>query len=253
LVPTSSGPAARRATLDIFFIDVEGGQSTLVATPAGQTLLIDAGFAGTGAFEAVPGDPRQARDANRIVAAARHAGVSRIDYLLVTHFHADHDGGIPELAQLMPIGTFVDHETVPGNVDDGAVGTLAAFERYEKIRARARHVAATVGGRIPLTGVEVGTVSSAGMTLARPLAGAGMPNAACGSGPVPARESIETPRSTGIRLVFGRFSFLDLGDLTGAPLHALSCPTDLIGGVDVYLVAHHGGPDAADPATLAAF
>ena len=87
-------------TLDIYFIDVEGGQSTLIVTPTGETLLVDAGFPSAGTFESKPGDPARARDAQRILAAARAAGVSRINYLLLTHFHADHDGGVPELAQL---------------------------------------------------------------------------------------------------------------------------------------------------------
>ena len=100
-----AGVAAQgRTTLDIYFIDVEGGQSTLVVTPAGEALLVDTGFPGSGGFDASPGDPAKARDAQRIVAAAGDAGVSRIDYLLITHFHADHDGGVPELAQLLPIG-----------------------------------------------------------------------------------------------------------------------------------------------------
>src|SRR3954463_1917693 len=108
LTPRTTG-AAQRSTLDIYFIDVEGGQATLVVTPSGETLLIDTGFAGEGTFESLPGDPHQARDANRIVSAARAAGVTRIDYLLITHFHTDHMGAVPELAQLMPIRTFVDH------------------------------------------------------------------------------------------------------------------------------------------------
>jgi len=85
-------------TLDIYFIDVEGGQSTLIVTPAGQSLLVDTGFAG---FEN--------RDPLRILAAVREAGLKQIDFLLVTHFHWDHDGGVPELARRVPIRTFVDH------------------------------------------------------------------------------------------------------------------------------------------------
>src|SRR5882724_11156478 len=98
--------SARAKGLEIYFIDVEGGQSTLVVTPTHESLLIDAGFAGNGE-EYHPGDPHQARDANRIVAAAHDAGIQKIDYLLITHFHDDHDGGVRELSQLMPIGTFV--------------------------------------------------------------------------------------------------------------------------------------------------
>src|SRR5262245_56260472 len=95
--------AAQSPTLDIYFIDVEGGQATLLVTPVGETLLIDAGFASTGTFDSRPGNPRSARDPVRIAAVARDANVSRIDYLLNTHFHADHVGGVAELSQLIPI------------------------------------------------------------------------------------------------------------------------------------------------------
>jgi competence protein ComEC len=109
-VATSRIPAtaATSANLQIYFIDVEGGQSALVVTPAQHSLLIDAGWASDGkGFN--PGDPRKARDANRILAAARDAGVSAIDYLLITHFHTDHFGGVSELAQRIPIRGFIDH------------------------------------------------------------------------------------------------------------------------------------------------
>src|SRR5687768_1437469 len=85
-------------TLDIYFIDVEGGQATLLVTPARQSLLVDTGYAGNGG-----------RDAARIMAAVRDAGLDAIDYLLITHFHPDHDGGVIELAQQIPIRTFIDH------------------------------------------------------------------------------------------------------------------------------------------------
>src|SRR5262250_400277 len=95
--PASAMGEARR-TLQIYFIDVEGGQSTLIVTPEHHSLLIDTGWSGDGTgFR--PGDPHKARDANRIVAAARDAGITQIDYLLVTHFHVDHDGSVVELSQ----------------------------------------------------------------------------------------------------------------------------------------------------------
>src|SRR5580700_8673830 len=94
---TKSAPGAAK-TLRIFFVDVEGGQATMFLTPAGQSLLIDTGWPGN-----------NGRDADRIVAAAKKAGIGKIDYVLITHFHSDHVGGLPQLAARIPIGTFVDH------------------------------------------------------------------------------------------------------------------------------------------------
>jgi beta-lactamase superfamily II metal-dependent hydrolase len=248
-VAVSAQTSAR--TLDIYFIDVEGGQSTLIITPSGQTLLVDAGFPSTGTFSSRPGDPANARDPQRILAVARLAGVSRIDYLLATHFHGDHIGGVPELAQLMPIGTFIDH----GGVNDDAdrvPGTIAMHKAYAEVRAARGHLEPKPGDRLPLTGIDVTIVSSARQTLAAPLAGAAAgANAACTPPGLPAQEVAENPRSTGFLMRFGSFRFLDVGDLTGEPLFGLACPSDRIGRVDVYLVAHHGGADAADPSFFA--
>jgi len=243
--------AAQRNTLDIYFIDVEGGQATLVVTAAGQSLLIDTGFPGQGGFGALPGDPRKARDANRILAAARAAGVKRIDYLLITHFHADHDGAVPELAQLIPIRTFVYHGSPGPKAEAQVPGTQAAFDAYARVRAKGKHLEPRPGDRIPLKGVDTIVVSAAGETLKQPLPGAGGANRACGAAAPAAQEPTENPRSTGVRLRFGQFTFLDVGDLSGQPLFSLVCPTNLIGPTDLYLVAHHGGADAGDAASFA--
>jgi beta-lactamase superfamily II metal-dependent hydrolase len=241
---------AQRRTMDIYFIDVEGGQATLVVTPTGQTLLIDSGFPSNGTFASLPGDPHKARDANRIVAAARAAGVRRIDYFLATHYHADHIGGVPELAQLMPIRAFVDHDPPGPEAERQVPGTQAAFERYARVRAQGKHLPLKPGGKIPLAGVETIVVSAGGQTLQKPLAGAGAANPSCGATAPPAQEPTENPRSTGVWMRFGKFTFLDVSDLTGAPLYALVCPHNMIGQVDLYLVAHHGGADAGDRATF---
>ena len=251
LALTARPGAAQQNTLDIYFIDVEGGQATLVVTPAGETLLIDTGFPSDGTFASVPGDPHKARDANRILAAARAAGVKRIDYLLITHFHADHDGAVPELAQLIPIRTFVDHDSPGPDAEARVPGTKAAFDAYARVRAKGKHLTPKPGDRIPLRGVDTVVVSAAGATLQQPLAGAGGANPACGATAPAAQEPSENPRSTGVRLRFGQFTFLDVGDLSGQPLFSLVCPANLIGPTDLYLVAHHGGADAGDAASFA--
>jgi len=221
-------------------------------TPKKQSFLIDTGWAGSGAPDSKPGDPSQARDARRIVAAAREAGIKQIDYLLITHFHSDHDGGVVELAQLMPIRHFIDHGTLPEAAQTDPE-TKNAFEAYLAVRNKSPHIEPKPGDRLPLTDLEAVIVTSAAATITQPLAGTGEANTACGHSAPPAGESIENPRSTGVVVTFGKFRFLDVGDLTGQPLFDLACPKSLIGPVDVYLVAHHGGPDASDPATFAAF
>jgi competence protein ComEC len=258
-------PIGAARTLDIYFIDVEGGQSTLVVTPSGGTLLIDTGYPSDGTFRSRQGDPSKARDANRIAAVAKSAGVTRLDYVLITHFHGDHAGGVVELSQLLPIRAFVDHDNVLPEAEQRVAGTQAIFDAYADLRKNARHIIAKPGDRLPMNDVEIRIVSSAGRTILAPLSSAGLArqssvgakagqsNSACTGGPVAAEEPTENPRSTGFRLRFGRFTFLDLGDLSGDPLHALACPRNLVGPVDVYLVAHHGGIDSANAATFAAF
>ena len=248
LVALAILPLTAAQALRIYFIDTEGGQATLVVTPAGQSMLIDTGFPGDGQFSSKPGDPTKARDANRIAAAARDAGVSRIDVLVITHAHADHIGGVTELAALLPIKVFVDNGGPLPNAD-AVPGTLEAFRWYEAVRAKGRHIVAVPGKRLPLKGVAVTVVSAGGKTLRTPLEGAGAANAACTSA-TPPQEPTENPRSVGVVLQYGAFRYFDPGDLTGEPLFALTCPKNMIGVVDVYRVAHHGGADAADPATF---
>jgi beta-lactamase superfamily II metal-dependent hydrolase len=249
-VPGIAAPATAKL-LKIYFIDVEGGQSTLVVTPDRHSLLIDTGFAGDGqGFK--PGNPHEARDANRIVAAARDAGITQIDYLLITHFHPDHDGGVSELSQLMPIRGFIDHG-VPNPETLTSAEIKEAFDAYVAVRSTGQHLEPVPGDHLPLKGLDIVVVSSAGSTLSAPLPGAGSTNTACPVSGPPATDPYENPRSTGILLRYGKFRFLDVGDLTGKPLFDLACPKSLIGPVDVYLVAHHGGLDAAVGETIAAF
>jgi competence protein ComEC len=247
-----AAPCWAAGTLQIYFIDVEGGQSTLMVTPGGESLLVDTGWAGNGSPGSKPADPSRARDANRILAAARDARIKQIDYAMITHFHADHDGGVVELAQLIPIRHFIDHGSLPVQAQSDTE-TKEAFEAYLAVRNRVPHIEPKPGDRLPLKQIDAVIVSSAASTLTMPFPGAGEINGVCGRSAHPPGDSIENPRSTGIVVAFGKFRFLDVGDLTGQPLFDLACPRNMIGSVDVYLVAHHGGPDASDPATFAAF
>lgn len=249
-VPAQASPPADK-TLEIYFIDVEGGQSTLIVTPEHHSLLIDTGWAGDGTGYQ-PGDPHQARDANRILAAARDARVTRIDELLITHFHTDHDGGVKELAQLLPIDTFIDHGAPSERAASTSTDTAAAFKTYLAVRDGHRHLEPRVADRLPLDDVEATIASTAGTTLVHPLPQGGAANAACQAQPTPSLDPDENPRSTGVVIRFGKFRFADFGDLAGSPLYALACPRDMVGPVSLYLVSHHGGGDQGDLGIYAA-
>jgi len=252
VVHAQRGSDAPTGELQIYAVDVEGGQSTLIVTPRKQSLLVDTGYASTGTFRSEPGAAAEARDARRVMEVARRAGITAIDVLLVTHFHQDHVGGVPELAQLIPIRTFVDHDTIAADADRGIPGATAAFGAYAKVRAQGRHLVPSLGEFLPVDGLRVVVVSSDAKTITTPLPGGGTSNPACRDQRLPASEARENPRSTGFRLEFGEFRFIDLGDLSGEPLYALFCPVDLLGRADVLLVPHHGGGDVADPALVGA-
>ncbi|MGH9719712.1 MAG: ComEC/Rec2 family competence protein [Bryobacteraceae bacterium] len=217
-------------TLDIYFIDVEGGQSTLVVSPSGQALLIDAGFAGNGG-----------RDADRIAAAASKAGVKQIDYLAITHYHGDHVGGVPEVAGKLPIKRFIDH----GESVDKPSDLMAA---YTRTRDKGEHIVAKPGLRIPLKGVDITVVAAAGAPLLKPLKGAGGANPLCASAKQASTDRSENSQSVGVVMEFGKFRFLDLGDLTADREIELACPENRIGKIDLFLTSHHA--THASPAPL---
>ena len=215
------------ASLQIYAIDVEGGQSTLLVTPTGQSMLVDTGWPG---FDG--------RDADRIVAAAKLAGVHRIDYLLITHYHTDHVGGITQLAEKMKIVNFVDHGP---NIEDSDT-TRQGYAAYEAAVAKMNGKRTTVkpGDRIPVTGIDVQVLVAGREHISSPLHGAGKPNTFCASEPPPPDDPSENSASMGVLVTYGKFRFLDLGDLTKKKELELMCPNNPIGKVDVFLVNHHG-------------
>jgi competence protein ComEC len=228
----SAAPAPK--PLQIYFVDVEGGQATLVVSPSGQSLLIDAGWPGY-----------EGRDADRIKVAANQAGISQLDYVLITHYHRDHVGGVPQLADGMKIGTFIDHGP---NMEDSEV-TRVDYAAYEKASAGHPHVVVKPGWTLPIKGIDVRVLSSAGEVISTPLPGAGETNKYCSSEPAASEDKTENARSVGVLITYGQFRFLDLGDLTKQKELELACPKNLLGTVDLFLVTHHG-TDLSNPKAL---
>jgi competence protein ComEC len=223
------------ASLKIFFIDVEGGQSTLIVTPGGQSLLVDAGW-----------QDFNGRDAERIVQAAKLAGIHRINFLLITHYHQDHVGGVPQLAARIPIDNFLDHgpDTQKGPAD------RKLYSAYMKAAQEGKHRVVKPGDEIPLEGVKVVVVAAAGKHLQQPLAGAGQPNPYCSETRAIPIDRTENAQSAGFVLTFGKFRFVDLGDLTWNKEIGLMCPRNRLGRADVFLASHHGNSNSNSKALV---
>jgi len=228
-----------RTTLDIYVLDMEGGNSTLFVTPAGQSVLIDTGNVGAAA----------ARDADRIMAAVKDAGLTQIDYLITTHWHGDHFGGMAELASRVPIRNFIDHGPNTQQPNPSAEEFLKT--KYPEIYAKGKRMVAKPGDVIPLTGVDWRLVSSNGEVLKAPLTGArgaGAPNPYCASfQPNDDDGGLENTKSVGSVVTFGNFRVAHLGDLTWNKEHDLMCPTNKIGTFDLWIVSHHGQPMSDSP------
>jgi competence protein ComEC len=216
-------------TLDIYVVDVEGGNATLFVTPAGGSVLIDTGNGGAAA----------SRDAGRIMDAVNDAGLKQIDNLITTHWHGDHFGGMAEFASRIPIRNFIDHGA---NVQPNP--TVDAFlQTYPEIYAKAKHSVAKPGDTVSIPGLDWRLVSSAGEVIKTPLPGTGAPNPYCDSyKPNDNDGGIENAMSVGSVVTFGKFRVVHLGDLTWNKEFNLMCPVNRIGTADLWVVSHHGQP-----------
>jgi len=226
--------------LEIYFVDVEGGQATLFVTPEGQSLLVDTGWPGNAG-----------RDAERIVAAAKKSGLSKIDFVLLTHYHRDHVGGVPQLLARIPVGAFIDHGV---NREPGNPETEQGWVDYQKVVADqgTKRINAKVGDILPIRGFRAQVVSSDGELLQKSFPHAGVQNPVCSTTDKRPADQTENARSLGTVITFGKVRILDLGDLTWDKEMELVCPTNKLGNVDVFIVSHHGWLQSNSPALLAA-
>lgn len=228
----ASAAAQSRNTLDIYVIDVEGGNATLFVSPSGQSLLMDSGNA-NGAV----------RDAERIVAAAKDAGLTQIDHLLTTHWHGDHYGGMSELATRIPIKDFMDHGPNllwPG-VGPDINGVKFAQEVYPGLYAKGTHTVVKAGDKLPLQGIDMRVIASNGEFLKTPLQGGGAANPSCPADYKPAMDpNLEDGFSIALYIGYGKFRSVQPGDLLQNQEVKLMCPRNPIGTIDVVLGLHHG-------------
>jgi competence protein ComEC len=235
VVPAQRTPPA---TLDVYFIDTEGGQATLFVSPSGQTLLFDTGTGGD-----------NNRDADRITNVIKQAAVEQqLDHVIVSHYHGDHVGNAAELSRRFPVRHFYDHG---GWTVEGQPNRRAAFDGYLPVREKAHVTVPKPGTKIPVTGFEFTVVSNAGELITTALAGApgaGAPNQLCRDFVPRVQDATpENAEAIGAVVRFGSFRLLDLSDLIWNMEKDLVCPNNLLGTFDVYHTSRHGTDWAGNP------
>jgi competence protein ComEC len=223
LLTASGGLCAQSRNLDIYSIDAEGGGATLIVSPSGESMLIDTGYS--------VGD----RDAKRIYAATQQAGLKKIDYVLISHYHPDHAGGLPALSKMIPLGQLFGRSTA--ELEPANQQWLDNFNTA----AAAKRIIVKAGDEIPLKGARVTIVIADGKPIAKPVNGGGAANPLCADAEHQTPAGPENQRMVGVLLTFGKFKYLNLSDLDWEKEMELVCPVNKLGPVTLYHVSRHGG------------
>jgi competence protein ComEC len=261
MASTLAVPAmAADGTLKVVAIDVEGGGGTLFVAPDGTSLLVDTGWpSGAGLL---PSPDGAKNSADRIVAAAKKLGVTKLDYVIITHFHMDHAGGVADLIKRIPIGTFIDHgtnaehvapgEKVPVDLKGGTPDEL--YPKYLEVIKGHKRIIARPGQVIPMGAMTDTIVASDGVVMDKPLAGAGAKNVACDTAEALSTKDeggVENTHSVASLISFGKVKIAAFGDLSWKAEHALSCPVTRLGHVNVLIATQHGSGISSNPASIA--
>src|ERR1051325_6713428 len=226
--------AAQSGDLKITWIDVEGGSSTLFVSPTGESLLFDTGFPENGD-----------RDAKRIFAAAQKAGLTKIDHVVISHWHGDHEGGLEALSKMIPLGRFYDHG------DGVEAADKARHDQYVALAGSNRTIL-KAGDTIPLKGVQVRVLVSEGPVIANAINGGG-PNPLCANAPRQAPAPPENIRMVALSINYNNFKFASLADSDWSREMELACPLNKLGHVNLYTINRHGSLDnSGAPALLGA-
>ena len=251
---------AADGALKVVSLDVEGGGGTLFVTPEGISLLIDTGWPGGAGL--LPSPDGAKNSADRIVAAARKLGVKKIDYLVTTHYHMDHVGGVVELSKRIPIGTFIDHganvehvapgEKVPPDLKGGTPDEL--YPKYLDVIKGHPHIVAKPGQVIAMGSMTDTIVASDGVAMTKPLAGAGAKNAVCDTAEAMSTKDeggAENTHSVASLVSYGKVKIAMFGDLSWKVERDLSCPVARLGHVQVLIATQHGSKISSNPASIA--
>jgi len=234
--------APEAATLEIYWIDVEGGAATLIVTPEGETALMDAGWSGY-----------DDRDPKRITHVLKEVvGAEKLDYFITSHFHLDHVGGVPALAKMIEIDEFVDHGDSVEIEWEGERGdrARALWEGYLSA-AEGKRMQIGPGDRLPLKGADFQFVAARSKFISQPVSPV-EDNPACEGAPTKEVDEGENGKSVGFMVRVGDFEFLDLGDLSWNFELETACPKNLFGEIDLYQVTHHGMDMSGAPAHIQA-